>query len=282
MLQAASVTASVNSADAQPFGLPGNAIHIRATCLSRLHTLRCHEGMAASSSAEIRASTNIMATAASTVLAECLLYPIDTLKCWVQIQAGERSSFAAVTRRGLERGGIGGLYEGVALATCRLGISTTATVVVPQALANRLRSSSVPEDVSVALATPAAAFAINLALVPIETIKTRLQADGALSPHQRRYASALSAPLAFVRANGIAALWTGAMPTVLRTTGYWSVCSPTYRLSKRVSTEIGGLSGSSTLTHSLCSVVSSLVATACSHPFDICKTIMQNQVAAAA
>ena len=62
----------------------------------------------------------MLATAGSTVLAECLLYPVDTLKCWVQIQAGERSSFADVARRGLERGGVRGIYEGVALATCRL------------------------------------------------------------------------------------------------------------------------------------------------------------------
>jgi|EP00966_Prymnesium_polylepis_P125289 hypothetical protein len=160
---------------------------------------------------QISARTNLLATMGSTVVAEGLLYPVDTLKCWVQIQSGtERASFAEVTRRGLERGGVLGLYEGVSLATCRLTISTTAAVVVPQvrprkrgythpsshtrqrelrsvplllqALANKLRSSEVPEDVSVALTTPVSTFATNLALVPFETIKTRLQVPPRAAP----------------------------------------------------------------------------------------------------
>ena len=64
----------------------------------------------------------------------------------------------------------------------------------------------------------------------------------------------------------------------MRTTVYWSVGSPTYRLLKSRLTGPGNLlAESSPLAHSCCSVASSLVATAASHPFDLAKTHLQNQ-----
>ena len=65
----------------------------------------------------------------------------------------------------------------------------------------------------------------------------------------------------------------------MRTTVYWSVGAPTYRAFKKQITGPGkALPESSPLAHSCCSIGSSFLATALSHPFDVTKTILQNQV----
>ena len=168
--------------------------------------------LAKGSTAPLEARTNIVVSFGASVVAETLVYPFDTVKTWMQTQRGV--GFANSVATGVRQGGALGLYEGVPFAITRIGISTTALMVIPQALSNSLQTSGASEQVTIALATPAVTFTVNGALVPFETLKTRVQADSTLPPAQRRYAGIAHCARQFIGEYGVAALWTGTMPTV--------------------------------------------------------------------
>ena len=158
------------------------------------------------------ARSNVVVSFLATAIAEVLVYPLDTVKAWLQTQP--RGGLWSTTAAGLRHGGIRGLYEGVPLAITRLSLSTTVLMTIPQALANWLQNQKISELATISMSTPVVTFTVNGLLVPFETLKTRVQADSALPRADRRYPSLASATQQFVRGHGIAALWAGTMPTV--------------------------------------------------------------------
>ena len=223
-------------------------------------------------------AVNMACSFAATATAEVVAYPVDTIKTWAQT-AGTQRSMVLIARDGLRSGGIGGLYEGVSLAVARLSMSTMALMTIPPIVAERVKASPGKwEQLTITATTPVVTFSVNAVLVPLETLKTRLQADGAHELTQRRAHGVADAARTFVAQHGAAALWSGTLPTILRTTVYWSVGNPVYRGAKHLLTGEGGLlPESSPVAHACCGVASSFIATAVSHPLDVAKTALQNQ-----
>jgi hypothetical protein len=81
---------------------------------------------------------------------------------------------------------------------------------------------------------------------------------------------------AFVSKNGVVPLWTGALPTYLRSAVWWGVSVPVYTEAKRALVCDYGLSDT-TPVHIAAGITSGLTATIASHPADLVKTRMQNQ-----
>lgn len=224
--------------------------------------------------ARLDSRTNAGVSFVAAVATETICFPVDTIKCWTQLAITGGTQQPSISS--LRSGSIGRLYNGVALGTSRLALSSTAMITLPQVAADMLQSSGVDEITAVAAATPVATFCANLVLVPLELVKTRLQAHGALTGAERTQLGAIASARHVVATSGVQGLWVGALPTVLRTTVYWSVGSPAYRLGKRFLVRLG-LSADSASTHVVAAAGAALCATAVSHPFDLTKTLLQGR-----
>ncbi|KIY93811.1 Kidney carrier protein 1 [Monoraphidium neglectum] len=102
---------------------------------------------------------------------------------------------------------------------------------------------------------------------PTELVKVRLQAAG--STHR----SALAAARAVVEADGVAGLWKGATPGLVRAAVLTASQCATYDETKRRVMASTGW-GDTAATHLACSLITGLASTTATNPIDVVKTHM--------
>ncbi|KAI8477204.1 MAG: mitochondrial carrier domain-containing protein [Monoraphidium minutum] len=102
---------------------------------------------------------------------------------------------------------------------------------------------------------------------PTELLKVRLQAAGSV------YTSALAAARDVVAADGVAGLWKGATPGLVRASVLTASQCATYDEAKRRVMAATGW-GDTALTHLACSLVTGLASTTATNPVDVVKTHM--------
>lgn len=249
-------------------------------------------------------------------VAECFCYPIDTVKIWMQVRntgkpppvlasgffktphawhrvpvepprctlsvakkvfQKEPSSFYRGFSLGFVR--TGGMMPMIMMLKLPLGrqISSLAGIrSVPQK-ANQTFPTSAGHDLLANVLGAASSSAVCSALfVPLDTLKTRIQAESYKRPEKRRYAGTYHAIKSFVSRHGVRALWTGSAPTVLRQGIYYGLSLPAYEVTKNCLISHHGFSDTPA-THIGSSAFAGLIGVFLSQPFDVIKTKMMNQ-----
>lgn len=224
----------------------------------------------------------------SATVAETCCFPVDSVKVWQQTAKpppGTRGltltkHYAKLIASGIRKGGgIRSLFHGVGLGIMRNALSTTVVMAGGKTSAavkaNKLffALGAGPLASKIAMASTLSVCA-NSFLVPLETIKTRLQADARRPEHKRRYAGMLEAFWLYTARNGVTSLWVASFPTFLRSAMWWSASLPVYSGTKSLFIPY---IGDSTTNHLLSSITSGIAGTLASHPADVVKTKLTNQ-----
>lgn len=232
----------------------------------------------------------VPATLGAAVFAESACYPIDSVKTWMQVtnkpcppnMLQMPRHIVTIAQSGLVKGGLTSVFKGMPLAIGRNALSTMIVMgfnnhaAVLSSQKKLLACGFGQMGTKVVIVSGLSCFA-NVFLIPLETLKIRIQADSGRHEHLRRYNGCIDAFLTFTKKNGVGALWNGAKPTLGRSACWWAASIPVYSETKQSLLGMG-MSDTSPC-HVLSSVVSGLSGTVASHPLDVIKTKLQNQSA---
>jgi solute carrier family 25 (mitochondrial oxoglutarate transporter), member 11 len=212
-------------------------------------------------------------------LATCVIQPIDMVKVRIQI-AGEGSGTRnpiAIASAIIRNEGFSSLYKGLDAAIVRQLTYTTTRLGV-----FRWTSTQLKKDGEKALPFYKKAFAGLFAGAigafvgtPADLALVRMQADSTLPMEQRRnYKGVGDAVRTIVRTEGVAGLWRGSLPTVVRAMSLNMGMLATFDQAKEYLAGPLGAGWTCTLT---ASALSGFGASVMSLPFDFVKTRIQKQ-----
>lgn len=236
-------------------------------------------------------------TLVSAATAEVILYPIDSMKTWSQTTTrkpwvkNSLQHYAYIFKQAYRRGGIRSFYHGLNMSVARCSLSTAAVLGYGKNVNTKLSYFTKMGVLTPAVSKTFSSFIVSMIsngmLVPVDTIKVRLQADGRKHEDLRRYTGPFNACSEFVKRNGIGALWNGSAPMLARSTMWWTTSIPVYNASKsllhdlapfeKASKHNGQRGDESAFVHIIASGLSGLAATIASHPFDVIRTKLANQ-----
>ena len=159
----------------------------------------------------------------SGMVATAAIQPIDMIKVRIQL-AGEGSATGpkptalSITRQMLSSGRARDLYTGLSAGLLRQAVYTTARLGIFDTLMTRLKSDG--REIGFTERAGAGLAAGGLAAMignPADLALIRMQSDGLRALADRKnYKSVIDALTSIARAEGVAALWAGATPTVVR------------------------------------------------------------------
>ena len=213
-------------------------------------------------------------------LATCVIQPIDMVKVRIQI-AGESANAVknpfAIASSIIRNEGFSSLYKGLDAAIVRQLTYTTTRLGVFRWTSNQLK-----KDGEKALPFYKKAFAGLFAGAvgafvgtPADLALVRMQADTTLPVDQRRnYKGVSDAIRSIIRNEGVAGLWKGSTPTVVRAMALNMGMLATFDQAKEYLAGQIGSGWTATLT---ASAVSGFGASVMSLPFDFVKTRIQKQ-----
>ena len=218
-------------------------------------------------------------------VATVCIQPIDMVKVRIQLsdnRSGTKQTPFGVAREIVKNGRVLDLYSGLSAAlarqvvygTSRLGFFFTFEDMLKQRAAASGRSSiNFAERAGAGLAAGALGAAIGN---PTEVALIRMQSDGTLPANQRaNYRSVFDAVSRIVRSEGVATLWSGAYPTIIR------AMATNFGQLAFFSESKHQLSQHTTLSEQNKSLVASAIAgffaSFFSLPFDFAKTRLQKQ-----
>ncbi|EQL33881.1 mitochondrial 2-oxoglutarate/malate carrier protein [Blastomyces dermatitidis ATCC 26199] len=159
--------------------------------------------------------------------ATAVIQPIDMVKVRLQLagegaRTGPRPTALGITKQIIASGKFLDLYTGLSAGLLRQAVYTTARLGFFDTFANSLKARADAAGKKVTFAERAAAGlgAGGLAAMignPADLALIRMQSDG-LKPKESRanYRSVIDALARISKAEGITALWAGALPTVVR------------------------------------------------------------------
>ena len=216
----------------------------------------------------------------SGILATLCIQPLDTIKTRIQLSPGSagpisiiRSAFASGRPLSLYDGLSAGLLRQVVYGTARLGFFFTFEDALKSRAARNGTTYGFKERASAGLAAGALGASLGN---PTEVALIRMQSDSLLpAAQQARHKSAFHALASITRNEGVAALWSGAYPTIIRAMatnfGQLAFFSETkHQLATRTSV------GPQTQTV-VASAVAGFFASFFSLPFDFVKSRLQSQ-----
>lgn len=120
------------------------------------------------------------------------------------------------------------------------------------------------------------AFAISVAN-PTDVVKIRLQAQGReVDPTKIKYKGALDCYRKTIAADGIAGLWIGIIPNILRNSVINAAEIASYDQYKQMMLQYTSVPDSIPL-HFICAFAAGFTATCFGSPFDVVKTRMMNK-----
>lgn len=205
------------------------------------------------------------------------VHPADLITKRMQTQADLRGrSLVSVGQAIVHKEGASALYSGLSAALARQAVYTTLRLGLYDSLKERL-----PDNSGVAGKLGAGLVAGGIASFlsnPIEISMVRLYVDGSLPPAQRRgYTNIYTALSTIARTEGVATLWRGAQPTVLRSCMVNAVQLGVYDVAKESLFDATGLAG--VPLHLAASTTSGFCYSVATLPVDNCKSRMQAQSA---
>lgn len=155
---------------------------------------------------------------ASGMFATCVIQPIDMVK--VRIQLGATGNPLSVGAAIAREEGFGALYNGLSAGLLRQATYTTARMGIFSSLQSYLKTSQGTEVLPLwqkAASGLAAGGLGALVGTPSDLSLVRMQADATLPPAERRnYKGVFDALTRITKEEGVAGLFKGAGPTVVR------------------------------------------------------------------
>lgn len=159
--------------------------------------------------------------------ATAVIQPVDMVKVRLQLagegaKTGPRPSAFGITRDIVASGKVLDLYTGLSAGLLRQAVYTTARLGFFDTFITALNSRAAAAERKVTFAERAAAglSAGGIAAMignPADLALVRMQSDGLKPPEARaNYRSVFDALVRIPRNEGVAALWAGALPTVIR------------------------------------------------------------------
>ncbi|KAJ5550092.1 Mitochondrial carrier protein [Penicillium sp. DV-2018c] len=159
--------------------------------------------------------------------ATAVIQPVDMVKVRLQLagegaRTGPRPSALGVTRNIIASGKVLDLYTGLSAGILRQAVYTTARLGFFETFMKTLnkRAESTQRKVTFAERAAAGLTAGGVAAMignPADLALVRMQSDGLKAPEARaNYRSVFDALARITRTEGLAALWAGASPTVVR------------------------------------------------------------------
>ncbi|CAG7944574.1 unnamed protein product [Penicillium nalgiovense] len=159
--------------------------------------------------------------------ATAVIQPVDMVKVRLQLagegaRTGPRPSAFGITRDIIASGKVLDLYTGLSAGILRQAVYTTARLGFFETFIKTLNSSAESAGRKVTFAERAAAglSAGGIAAMignPADLALVRMQSDGLKAPEARaNYRSVFDALARITRTEGLASLWAGATPTVVR------------------------------------------------------------------
>eukprot|EP00879_Flechtneria_rotunda_P005388 GHRR01005677.1.p1 GENE.GHRR01005677.1~~GHRR01005677.1.p1 ORF type:complete len:307 (+),score=82.66 GHRR01005677.1:94-921(+) len=208
--------------------------------------------------------------------ATCLIQPVDMVK--VRLQLGATGGPLGVAKDLIAKEGFGTLYKGLSAGllrqatytTARLGIFSQLTVAAKKA--NDGKNLPLWQKAACGLAAGGLGALVG---TPADLTLIRMQADSTLPAQQRRnYKGVGDAMMRIVREDGVAGLFRGGGPTVVRAMALNMGMLASNDQAKEWIEDLGFEKGG---TASVLggSMIAGFFASACSLPFDFVKTRMQ-------
>lgn len=217
--------------------------------------------------------------------ATTVVQPIDMIKVRLQlagegVKTGPKPTPLSVTREIIAAGKITDLYTGISAGLLRQAVYTTARIGFFDTFMNTLTARAKEKGQGIGFKERAAAglSAGGLAAMignPADLALIRMQSDG-LKPlaERKNYSSVFSALRSIAAAEGVASLWAGAAPTVVRAMAlnFGQLAFFSEAKQRLKDTSLG--SRSQTLA---ASAIAGFFASFFSLPFDFVKTRLQKQ-----
>lgn len=208
--------------------------------------------------------------------ATCFIQPVDMVK--VRIQLGATGSPIAVASQIIKQDGFGYLYKGLGAGLLRQATYTTARLGIFNSLSEYLKEYNKGKPIPLVQKAAAGLAAGGLgALVgsPADLTLIRMQADATLPADRRRnYKGVGDALVRIVKEEGVAGLFTGAGPTVVRAMGLNMGMLASNDQAKEVLEGMGFAKGGNVVVFGS-AAIAGFFASACSLPFDFVKTRIQ-------
>lgn len=174
-------------------------------------------------------------------------------------------------------------YDSIKLAVadkevCKCGM-TNATIDISLTLSPHPQTGRLTLPRSILAGFIAGLSEGLFAVTPSEAIKTRLIEDGRKPLAQRRYKGLISGSTQIIKEEGIAAIYRGLGPTMVRQGANSAVRLTTYSTLRAIATKDGRKTGS--IETFGMGAVAGIVTVYCTMPFDVVKTRMQSASSAA-
>lgn len=222
----------------------------------------------------------------SGMVATSVIQPVDMIKVRIQLAGegtatGPKPTPLSVTRQILASGKVLDLYTGLSAGLLRQAVYTTARLGMFDTIMGSLSSRAKAEGRAVGFSERATAglTAGGIAAMignPADLALIRMQSDG-LKPlaERKNYKSVIDALSGIAKSEGVAALWAGAAPTVVRAMAlnfgqlaFFSEAKAQLKQHTELSTQTQTLSASA---------IAGFFASFFSLPFDFVKTRLQKQ-----
>ncbi|PWY78304.1 2-oxoglutarate/malate carrier protein [Aspergillus heteromorphus CBS 117.55] len=218
--------------------------------------------------------------------ATAVIQPIDMIKVRLQlagegIRTGPRPSAIGVARDIVASGKVLDLYTGLSAGLLRQAVYTTARLGFFDTFSKTLQKRAEAANRSVTFAERAGAglTAGGVAAMignPADLALVRMQSDGLKPPEARaHYRSVLDALFRISRTEGVAALWAGAFPTVIRAMAL-NVGQLTFFAESKAQLKMHTSLSAQNQTFAA-SAIAGFFASFLSLPFDFVKTRLQKQ-----
>ncbi|KAJ5089994.1 mitochondrial 2-oxoglutarate/malate carrier protein [Penicillium argentinense] len=175
----------------------------------------------------IRAALPFINGGLAGMTATVVIQPVDMVKVRLQLagegaRTGPRPSALGITKDIVASGKVLDLYTGLSAGLLRQAVYTTARLGFFDTFIKKLNARADAAERKVTFAERAAAglSAGGIAAMignPADLALVRMQSDGLKPPEARaNYRSVFDALIRIPRSEGVAALWAGALPTVIR------------------------------------------------------------------
>ncbi|XP_012256246.2 mitochondrial 2-oxoglutarate/malate carrier protein-like [Athalia rosae] len=211
------------------------------------------------------------------MLATCVVHPMDVLKNRMQMHSGG-TSIPSLIKTILTEEGFTKCYRGLSAGLVRQATYTTARLGIYNQLMDTWKVNHHSPPNFMVLCTMGMIAGVCGAFVgtPAEIALVRMSSDGRLPSDQRRnYKHVFDAFVRIYKEEGVAALWRGCVPTMGRAAVVNVSQLATYSQAKKMLGNKWNIKEGIPL-HFWASMISGLVTSFNSMPFDIAKTRIQN------
>ena len=216
----------------------------------------------------------------SAMLGSAVVQPQDVLKVRQMTSVDRKQSAAAVARAIYRAQGARGFYSGLSAALVRQSTYGTARIglhrVISDALVRHNDGRPIPFYQKAASGMLSGALAVCVG-APFDIALVRMQTDGALPAAERRgYRHVFDAVGRIAREEGVARLWRGLAPNMLRGMAMNAGMMASYDQSKELVTTYVTRDPKALSTSLLSSAVAGVACAAASQPFEVIKSRLMN------